>query len=187
MFLNIITPCSRPYNLIDISESINIPKENYRWIVVFDSESLPNLDLIPENCECYPIKDLNSVSGNAQRNYALSLVDSGHVYFNDDDTTIHNELWENIKDLENDFIIFSQADKNGEIRLRGDVIQEFSLTNLVSNIDSHNFIFSKDLIKDSVFKLDKYYADGIFATECYSRSKNLFTIDKVLSIYNSLR
>lgn len=29
MFLNIITPCTRPENLHKISESINIPKENY--------------------------------------------------------------------------------------------------------------------------------------------------------------
>jgi hypothetical protein len=186
MFLNIITPCSRPYNLLDISNSINIPKENYRWIVVFDSESLPNLTL-PENCECYAIKDPMSVSGNAQRNYALSLVESGHIYFNDDDTTIYNELWENIKDLENDFIIFSQADKNGDIRLRGDVIQEFSLETLVSNIDSHNFIFSKDILEDSVFELGKYFADGIFATEIYNKSKDINVIDKVLSIYNILR
>ncbi len=68
--LNIITPCSRINNLQIISESINIPKENYRWIVVYDSLILPNSDLIPSNCEFYLHKDINSVFGNAQRNYA---------------------------------------------------------------------------------------------------------------------
>ena len=49
--LNIITPCSRPENLHIISQSINIPKDNYRWIVIYDGISLPSADLIPENCE----------------------------------------------------------------------------------------------------------------------------------------
>jgi hypothetical protein len=182
MFLNIITPCSRPENLLTVSDSINIniPRENYRWIVVFDSDCFPNFDLIPKNCECYMIKDLNSISGNAQRNYALSLVDSGHVYFNDDDTTIHEDLWENIKELENDFISFSQSNQNGSFRLMGDFIEVF-------NIDSHNFIVSKDIIGYSKFSIREYVADGIFAKECYSRCRNPLFINKVLSIYNCLR
>ena len=44
MFLNIITPCSRPENLRIISESINIQKENYRWIFVYDGLNLENKD-----------------------------------------------------------------------------------------------------------------------------------------------
>ena len=41
MYLNIITPCIHIENLVEISKSINIPRENYRWIVVFDSLILP--------------------------------------------------------------------------------------------------------------------------------------------------
>ena len=90
MFLNIITPCSRPHNLQKIYESINIPKENYRWIIVFDAKDIP--DNIP-NCEPYAIKVENSIVGNGQRNYALNLIKTGWIYFNDDDTTIHPKLW----------------------------------------------------------------------------------------------
>ena len=68
MFLNIITPCSRPKNLYLIAESINIPKENYRWIVVFDADEIP--DEIPDICEPYTVKVIGSISGNAQRNLA---------------------------------------------------------------------------------------------------------------------
>jgi hypothetical protein len=180
MFLNIITPCSRPENLIRISESINIPNENYRWIVVCDSESLPNDDFIPDNCEIYHHKDLNSISGNGQRNYALKMVQKGYVYFNDDDTTIHPELWENIKNLNNDFISFSQLNNNGTLRLIGDIIR-------VGHIDSHNFIVSHNLVGDTIFNLEKYDADGYFAIECREKSKSPIFINKPLSIYNQLR
>lgn len=180
MFLNIITPCSRPENLILISNSINIPKENYRWIVVFDSEVLPEKELIPNNCECFLHTNPNSTVGHAQRNFALELIEDGHIYFNDDDTVIHQELWENIKDLDNDFISFQQLSKDGQIRLISNVVK-------VNNIDSHNFIVHKSIIGDTKFIVTLYGADGYFAEECYSKCKNPIYISKPLSVYNQLR
>jgi hypothetical protein len=180
MYINIITPCSRPQNLLLISESINIPKENYRWIVVFDSTTLPDKSYIPDNCECYLHKDSNSISGNGQRNFALDLVKTGYIYFNDDDTTLHPELWDNVKDCNEEFISFSQSLPNHQIRLTGDVIELY-------NIDSHNFLVSKNLIGDSRWRLDAYTADGYFATECYGKASSKKFINKVLSIYNLLR
>ena len=76
MFLNIITPCSRPEFLDAVSKSINIPKENYRWIVVFDSETIP--ENIPE-CEAYCIKDINSVCGQVRTLNPLSSVASRRI------------------------------------------------------------------------------------------------------------
>jgi hypothetical protein len=180
MKLNIITPCSRPENLHIISESINIPKENYRWIVVFDLGELPDKKLIPNNCEVYLHKNPNSTSGNSQRNYAIDLVNDGYLYFNDDDTIIHVDLWENIKNLNYDFISFKQNDAHGNLRLIGDCIE-------VGKIDSHNFLVSKNIVMDSKFVIDKYDADGYFAIECYKKSKNIHYINKILSVYNSLR
>jgi hypothetical protein len=176
MFINIITPCSRPQNLKVISESINIPKENYRWLVVFDGLEIPE---VPDNCEAYCVKDTNSVYGNAQRNFALDLVTKGHVYFNDDDTTIHPELWDEVKDKEADFISFKQSNKDGSIRLEGnEIIPNF--------IDSHNFIVSVKCISTR-WELNRYDADGVFAVECYNNAKEKLYIPKVLSIYNSLK
>jgi len=180
MFLNIITPCSRPENLQKISKTINIPKEHYRWIVVCDMDKLPSKELIPENCEVHLYRENGSVVGHSQRNYALSIINDGYIYFNDDDTLLHPELWENIKDIDTDFISFIQSKKDGSIRLLGNVIQ-------VSQIDSHNFIVSKNTIGDTKFIIDKYDADGYFAKECYEKSLNKTYIDKSLSIYNSLR
>jgi len=185
MFLNIITPCSRPENLKIISESINIPKENYRWIVVFDFDELPDKKLIPSNCEAYLHKNLESVVGHSQRNFALDLIDNGHVYMNDDDTIIHPDLWENIKNLNQDFISFSQGFQNGDLRLSGDTIK-------VNHIDSHNFIVSNKLIDTDRWIINLYEADGHFATTLFEKiSENsdfeYIFIPKILSLYNFLR
>lgn len=177
MFLNIITPCSRPENLDVVSKSINIPKENYRWIVVFDSETIP--ENIPE-CEAYCIKDVNSVAGFGQRNLALELITEGWVYLQDDDTVMHPELWDNIKDLDNDFISFDQVWKSGVHRLYGNIVK-------LSYVDSHNFIVHTSLISDEKFVINRRDADGVFAENCYNRAKNKHYINKVLSVYNSLQ
>jgi len=177
MFLNIITPCSRPDMLHAVAKSINIPKENYRWIVVFDSETIPTD--IPE-CEAYCIKDVNSVCGNAQRNLAISLVTEGYIYFNDDDTEMHQDLWDNIKDLDNDFISFNQNWKSGTHRLYGNIVR-------LSYVDSHNFIVHTSAVQDERFVLSRRDADGVFAENCYNRAKNKYYLDKMLSVYNSLQ
>jgi hypothetical protein len=177
MFLNIITPCSRPEFLDAVSKSINIPKDNYRWIVVFDSETIP--ENIPE-CEAYCIKDANSVCGNAQRNLGIDLVTEGWIYFNDDDTIMHPELWYNIKDLDNDFISFDQVWTSGAHRLYGNIVK-------LSYVDSHNFILHTSLVGNERFVLSRRDADGVFAENCYNKAKNKHYINKVLSTYNSLQ
>lgn len=179
MFLNIITPCSRPQNLDVISKSINIPRDQYRWIIVFDAIEVP--ENIPENCEAYAIKDVNSTSGNAQRNFALNLVTHGHIYFNDDDTIMQPNLWDEIKDEDDtDFISFQQINKDGSLRLEG-------LNVSVGTIDSHNFIVSKKVMGDTRWVLSRYDADGVFARECFEKAKTILHISKILSVYNSLK
>lgn len=180
MFLNIITPCSRPYNLQTIENSINIPKYNYRWLIVFDDHRVPNDIYIPKNAEVFAIKNTNSIVGNAQRNLALDIIDMGHIYMNDDDTILHPELWDNIKESNHDFISFTQAHTDGKIRIIGDKIN-------VGSIDSHNFIISKNICMDIYWKINLYEADGVFAVECYNRAKTKIFIPKILSIYNYLR
>jgi hypothetical protein len=184
LFLNIITPCSRPQNLHTIAASINMPKENYRWIVVADLDSIDQ-SLVPSNCELYLYRNTQSTVGHAQRNFALDLISNGHVYMNDDDTVIHPDLWENICNLDSDFISFKQNNVNNTLRLAGDIIQP-------GGIDSHNFIVSRNAIGDIRWDISNYDADGYFAMEVchkiYSENPNCITyIPKVLSIYNSLR
>ena len=183
MYINIITPCSRPENLFKIAESINIPKENYKWIIVFDAEVLPespNILDLDINVEMYAHKNTNSIMGNSQRNFAIDLIKKGYVYFNDDDTLVHPELWNTIKDLSADFISFNQSFADGNLRLKCGRTD-------VGFIDSHNFIVSEQLIGNTRWKIDDYCADGIFADDCAKKTNSKIFIDKVLSIYNQLR
>lgn len=184
MFLTIITPCSRPENLQKIEESINIPKDRYRWIVVVDGnisyEGRHIYNNVPKNCELYYIDNSESVCGNAQRNYALDLIEDGWVYFNDDDTLIHPQLWKNIENRREDFISFIQLEKDGTMRLSGKNIS-------LNNIDSHNFIISSHIIGRERWVLNRRDADGVFAYNCYQRAVSKIWINKPLSIYNSLK
>lgn len=181
MFLNIITPCSRFKNLILLENSINIPKNNYRWIIVFDSVSIPTDIYIPKYCETYAHQNNASVAGHSQRNYALSLIKNGHIYFNDDDTIIHKNLWNTISKLDYyDFISFEQEFIDGKKRLLSNKIQR-------GHIDSHNFILSYKICKNIKFNISEYGADGIFAQEAYGKTNKTIHIEEVLSVYNSLR
>lgn len=185
MFLNIVTPCSRPENLHTISNSINIPRDSYRWIVVFDMDQLPDSLLIPENCEAYLHRNPESIVGHSQRNFAIELIQDGHVYMNDDDTIIHSNLWNNIQDVDLDMISFSQENPNGSLRLVGDRMEP-------GHIDSHNFIVSRRLIGDYRWEVGKYDADGYFATTMFKALQDNpdysgAFIPEVLSTYNSLR
>jgi len=183
MFINIVTPCSRPENLIEIGKSINIPKDNCKWIIVYDSEKLPDYQFLLDfdlDIEFYAHRDLKSIVGHAQRNFALDLIKEGYVYFNDDDTLIHPELWDNIKDLNSDFISFDQAFSDGRLRLKCGRTD-------VGYIDSHNYIIERKTIGETRFEIDKYVADGIFADNCAKKTNNKVFIDKILSIYNQLR
>ena len=180
MFLNIVTPCTKPENLKTIEDSINIPQSHFRWIIVFDAHCIPKDIYMPKNCEAYSFQDNRSIFGNAQRNFGLDIIKTGWVYFQDDDTTLHPDLWNNIKDCSADFIWFMQNHKDGTLRLDGKSVG-------VCNTDSHSFITQMNIIKDNRWIIDKWEADGIFAQTIYRLSTSSVMIPKVLSIYNSLK
>lgn len=182
LFLNIITPCTRMMNLGVMYESINIPESNYRWLVVVDGVKPHMPHDVPPTAEVHYFKDKRSKWGNAQRNFALDLIKKehpGYVYFLDDDTTLHPELYGAICDLKNDFIQFDQAWISGKKRLGGRIS--------VGHVDSGNVVISRQLISCKRWVQDKRYADGLFIMECSAEAKNKIYIPKVLSIYNTLR
>ena len=184
MYINIITPCSRPENLHIIAQSINLPQDQYQWTVIHDADKLPYTSLLPTNA-IHTVKKVEvSISGNGQRNRALDIIKTDNdswIYFNDDDTIIHPDLFQTIAQYQDkDFIHFQQENKDHSVRLKSNVIE-------VGQIDSHNFIFKAKLLGDTKWQLDKYDADGYFAKEIYAKSTAPLYIEKVLSTYNCLR
>jgi hypothetical protein len=137
------------------------------------------LTMYPPNTHMYFHEQQGSVFGNAQRNFALDLVEHGYVYFLDDDTLLHPELWDSVKDLDNDFIHFNQLSKNGHHRIGGTV--------KLNHIDSGSILIHHSLIGDTRWVLHRRAADGVFIEEVYSRSKTPIFINKNLSVYNKLR
>jgi len=187
IIFNIITPCSRPNNLIHIYNSIinqKVPIDSIKWWIVFDLVN-PPFDVIKKfpsvNIESYAFEEHNF--GNAQRNFAIRRIQNGWVYFVDDDNIIHPDFLSSIMSITYfSGIIVNQVHKNGTLRLKA------SSENTVPGvIDTAQFIIKKDIV-DVEWMTSEYCADGFFINNIYCRNREKFIfIDKPLSYYNFLR
>lgn len=172
--LTIITPCIRYQNLNKISESI---PDKVRWIVIFDSNKKPDAKFIPKNAETYILK--SPTRGYPQSNLGIDKVDSGWVYFLDDDTLLHKNLLKTLSNFNGaDFIHFNQQFPDGRKRIGGKVA--------VKHIDKGNFIVKRSLIGNDRFE-NCASADGMFAEKMYKKAKKPLYLNKCLSVYNALR
>jgi glycosyltransferase involved in cell wall biosynthesis len=187
--ITIITPCIRPDNLKIIEKSINFDYIN-EWIIVYDEKK------ITENPYLFrgkndKIKEYlysgDGISGNPQRNYALSKVENEdtYIYFLDDDNIVHPKLYNLLHVLEpNKIYTFNQT--------RPDYIFPFKshlLGNNISvyNIDSAMFLVYFKLCKDIRWDTDKYNSDGYYITECYEKNKDAWEfVNKTLAYYNKI-
>ena len=176
--LHIVTPCTRPQNISWIEWSLNIPDTQYTWWIVCDAPKLPQMDW-PLRSQPRFIRDKNSRWGNAQRNLALDQIADGWVYFLDDDTFLHPNLWPLIQNSEADFIHFRQEHAGGKLRLKA---QEVSS----GKIDSGCFVAKRSVIGDIRWELGAYDADGKFAQEVYARAQSREYHPVVASVYNAI-
>ncbi len=161
--LTIITPCCRPENLHKLFNSIQFDKIE-KWIIVYDISNNRTYSKIYNNDKIIEVEyqEEKSVFGHGQRNYGMSLVSNGFIYFLDDDTIIHSKFWdivEEIKDKKNIIVSFDQHNKffKNEL-LPGDKL-------FPHQIDSASYIIDKSLIGDKKFNIELYYSDGLFVYE----------------------
>lgn len=170
--LTIVTPLWRWENLEKLSKSI---PAGVRWVVV-NSGRKPSTIVVPSNAEFHTIESDRGVD---KRNHGIDIIKNGYLYFLDDDTTIHPNFYKLLDmDPEYDFIHFNQVWPNGKRRIGGDV--------RVNHIDMGSFIVKRELIGNTRF-IKNPKADGIFAVECFKKSKNAKYINEELSIFNALR
>lgn len=177
--LNIITPCARPENLHRVAESIKLPRTSYTWWIVIDKPAgTVDASLLPRNAKILYYSHPESIAGHAQRNYALHFINDGLVFFLDDDTLLHEELYDAVGRLTNDFIHFDQAHPDGTKRIGGTVE--------VNHIDTGSAVVSRQLIGDTRFKIKLYNADGYFWKAISQKAQRSFYIPKILSWYNKI-
>ena len=179
--LTIITPSYRIDNLLEIKKSINF---NYieEWIIVYDGSKIIDNPKLFENQENNKIKEYvykgEGISGNPQRNYALSKITNHNtlLYYLDDDNIIHQNIYRLLNIIDNNKIYtFNQYN-----RIKGDNIN-------VGMIDTAMIIIPYNLCKNVKWILDKYDADGYYIKECYDKNKNIHTyVDNDLCYYNKL-
>ena len=179
--LTIITPSYRIDNLLQVKNSINFDYVD-EWIIVYDGIKINDNPKLFVNQENNKIKEYiykcEGISGNPQRNYALSKITNTNtlLYYLDDDNIIHPNLYKLLNIIDNNKLYtFNQY--NG---IKGDNVSCF-------NIDTAMIIIPYKICKNISWILNKYEADGYYIEECYNNNKNIHIfVDNDLCYYNKI-
>lgn len=179
--ITIITPSYRVNNLLEIKKSINFDYVD-EWIIVYDGSKISENPNLFKNQENNKIKEYvhisNGISGNPQRNYALSKVTNANtmLYYLDDDNIIHPNLYRLLKIMDNDKIYtFNQFN-----RLAGNNIN-------VGCIDTAMTIIPFRKCSNITWLTDIYEADGYYIKRCYdNNATSHIYVDNDLCYYNKL-
>jgi hypothetical protein len=179
--LTIITPSYRINNLLKIKKSINFEYIE-EWIIVYDGSKIFDNPKLFKNQENNKIKEYvyngEGISGNPQRNYALTKITNPNtlLYYLDDDNIIHPNFYRLLTIIDNTKIYtFNQYN-----RLKGNDI-------CIGSIDTAMVIIPYNLCKNIKWILDIYAADGYYITNCYDENKNIHIyIDNDLCYYNQI-
>ena len=179
----IITPCTRPLNLTQISKTI--PSECV-WVVVLDNKvkhdyRIDNAIIIKSNSSGF--------YGNPNRNIGLDYIknnlnpqDNDWVCILDDDNIIHPDWWNTVQSHLNStdtIIVWGQAWESGESRTPPPD------TPKIANIDTAQYMVSWSVSKNLRFDYI-YEADGIYA-ERASEHGSVKKLNQDLGYYNFLR
>ena len=187
LLITLITPCIRPKNLPLILKSINF-KHVCEWIIVYDTLKISTEKQFDDPKISEYFHTSKGISGNPQRNFALSIIKNKecYIYYLDDDNIkkilIPNKIYtfNQITSVHETGIKVSTTLSNSKLRLKGNCIR-------LGYIDSAMGLFYYPLVKDILWILDKYDADGFYFEECYLKNKrNFIYIDKNLCYYNEL-
>lgn len=184
----IITPCTRPFNLEAIKNSI--PKECV-WVVCYDGMVKNKPDV--ENAITLRCPE-TGIFGNPTRNFAIEgikhlLTDDDWIYIMDDDNIVHPNWYDGVKDLLDSQKMISWAqefpqsgvyDFGGKIRTKTPEKPE------VAKIDTAMYMMKWSAVKDLRFPL-WYEADGQYAEMAYQAAGECYRIEESLCYYNYLR
>ena len=179
--LTLITPSYRVDNLMQLKNSINF---NYidEWLIVYDGSKIADNPKLFENQENNKIKEFvyhgEGISGNPQRNYALTQISNPDtlLYYLDDDNIIHPNLYRLLNIVDNTKMYTFNQDN----RLKGNNIN-------IGYIDTAMVIIPYAPYKDERWVVHTYEADGHYICECYHKNSNIHIfVDNILCHYNKI-
>ena len=179
LLITIITPCCRQDNLDILLDSLKFEYIN-EWIIVYDiskGDFKKKFDH-PKISEYFHTS--MGISGNPQRNYALTKIknEHGYIYYLDDDNIIHPDFY--TLSLEPQKIYTFNQEHDGKLRLKGNRIK-------IGHIDTAMFLVSYQLVKDVRWNVEAYAADGEYIKNCYLRNRTRWIhIDKTMCYYNNI-
>ena len=192
MDINIITRCTRPYNLLKIKESLlNNKKINIIWWVIFDTTVLKDIDVellsqlnsVDFKINLRFLKSTSGACGYDLINQILKEIKPDEwMYLLDDDNILHPDF-SDIGDVKTDksVITFSQfVDKKDFTGLEYRIAIPENMR--FQGIDSAQILIKRSMVVE--FALN-YAADGILIDTLYkSNPEEFLLIDKVLCYYN---
>jgi beta-1,4-mannosyl-glycoprotein beta-1,4-N-acetylglucosaminyltransferase len=177
--VTIITPSYRTDNLLTVQKSIDFDYVD-EWIIVYDGNKItenPHIFKNHNKIKEYVYKGYG-ISGNPQRNYALTKITNKDtfLYYLDDDNIIHPNLYKLISMMDkNKMYTFNQGDRE-----KGNNIK-------VGRIDTAMCIIHYKLCNNITWIANEYTADGHYIKECYDKNKDSHIyVNNDLCYYNKI-
>ena len=174
--ITVITPCCRPGNLTKVRESLNFDYID-EWVIVYDGSKVPENPNLFDHAQIKEyVHESEGISGNPQRNFALSQIAHPDtlLYYLDDDNVVHPDLYCLLNVIDNtNLYSFNQFQrmKGGDIR--------------ICHIDTAMVLIPYRLCSTERWILHLYAADGHYMEACFSRNKHVY-VDNDLCYYNRL-
>lgn len=187
--LSIITAVSRPWNLGEISRSLEslhgiIP---WCWVCVADGTRVeskpPNL-----NCHIWDSVPIRDRAGGLQKNRGLEHVSSGWVYFLDDDNLLHPGLVPEFLKL-----LKKHPNATGFVfgcgNPTGTSLQVFPSKNSIGlgRLDLSQFLLLRESLQGVEFPADKYSSDWELFSGYWKRFSETTVFGPPVTWYNALR
>jgi hypothetical protein len=175
MRIEIITPCSRPENILIMSRSVPL---ELKWNICYDAAGIDDFDSNNLFTTCIQ----GGIFGNHQRNKLVDLVqlEDTFIYGLDDDNILHEDFYDTLisADVANyDIVTFDQVLKDGTIR-KGDVPRE-------GHIDMAQYMIRKRIYEP--FE-QHYSSDGMLIERLVRKyPERWIYLPIVLSYYNKLK
>ncbi len=165
MKLHVLTPVTRPQNLVEVGRSLERWGEvDMTWHLKFDWFK-------------------RSLGGYALRNRMLDDIHDGYVWCLDDDCTAHPKLYQTVRKLARGdapaIVVSQQREDGGILHAKPENL-------MVDYIDIGQAVIRRDVIGDHRYRTDEYAADGVFLEAVLGHVPVVF-VDQVLSFHNNIQ